>query len=205
MHVGQSQQFSAVGRDQYGDRFPVANLVWTATGGRITQSGLLTAAGIGSMAVSARAGAVEGHAKVIVDPALVNLARRSIATASSEVRENTAAAAIDGDMKTRWESEHADPQWITLDLSEPCQIKRIVIHWEAAAAKAYQVQVSSDNKNWTTLHTETSAAGGDAEHPVDGTGRYVRIHCTERTSTYGYSVFELEVHGFRQAKVGAAP
>jgi hypothetical protein len=194
--VGQQQQFTAAARDQYGDAFPVEGPAWSVTGGgTIDPAGLFTATRTGQFTVFAKARNVTATADLVVDPPLTNLALNKPATASSQVRENTAAA-VDGQMKTRWESEHADPQWIIVDLLKMSDIRRVVIKWEAASARAYEVQVSPDQEHWTTLHTETAGPGGEEDLSVSGTGRYVRVHCTRRNTTYGYSIWELEVYGF---------
>src|SRR4051794_33516034 len=67
------------------------------------------------------------------------------ASASSVENSGTAASkAVDGSMTTRWSSAFSDPQWIRIDLGASASINRVVLTWEAAYAKAYQVQVSTD-------------------------------------------------------------
>ncbi|WP_249435957.1 discoidin domain-containing protein [Paenibacillus sp. Marseille-Q4541] len=67
---------------------------------------------------------------------------------------------------------------------------------EGAYAKAFQVQVSQDEVNWTDIYHTNNATGGTNELTVDGIGRYVRVLGTERAlSNYGYSIIEFEVFG----------
>ena len=69
--------------------------------------------------------------------------------------------AIDGNFSTRWASESGlDPQWIYVDLQDEYNLDRVVIQWEAAYANQYQIQVSSDETNWTTVYSETNGNGG---------------------------------------------
>jgi hexosaminidase len=57
------------------------------------------------------------------------------------------------------------------DLGSSQAISKVVLKWEAAFGKGYQIQVSEDKLNWTTISTVTN---GDEVAAV-GTGRYVRI------------------------------
>jgi hypothetical protein len=103
----------------------------------------------------------------------------------------------DGDPATRWASQiGADPQWITIDLEKSQSLDKVTLNWQEAAARDYQIQVSADNANWTTLKNIT---GNELSGPVtfaglNGHGRYVRVYCTARVTQWGYSLFEVEVY-----------
>lgn len=117
-------------------------------------------------------------------------------TASSIENAGTpAAAAVDGDNGTRWSSQFADPQWIQVDLGAPAQLSQVVLRWEAAAAKAYRVELSADGANWSTAASTTTGTGGTVTHDITGTARYVRVYGTQRTTGYGYSLWEFQVYG----------
>ena len=118
-------------------------------------------------------------------------------TASStySATANLATAATDGDPGTRWESAYSDPQWLEVDLGSPQQICSLGLLWEAAYASAFQLQVSSDNTNWTTVYSTTTGTGGSETFPVSVTARYVRMYGTVRATQWGYSIFELDVYG----------
>ncbi|MFI1920689.1 beta-1,3-glucanase family protein [Streptomyces sp. NPDC020377] len=118
------------------------------------------------------------------------------ATASStESASFPASAAVDGNPGTRWSSAFADPQWLQVDLGSVQQINRVTLTWEAAYARAYQIQTSTDAANWTTVHSTTTATGGTQNLTVTGSGRYVRINGTARATPYGYSLWEFQVYG----------
>ncbi|MFF2998659.1 beta-1,3-glucanase family protein [Streptomyces sp. NPDC057950] len=118
------------------------------------------------------------------------------ATASStENGSFPAAAAVDGNPDTRWSSAFADPQWVQVDLGSVQQITRVTLNWEAAYAKAYQIQTSTDANSWTTVHSTTTATGGTQNLSVTGSGRYVRVSGTVRATPYGYSLWEFQVYG----------
>ncbi|WP_180968897.1 chondroitinase-B domain-containing protein [Microbacterium aurantiacum] len=120
------------------------------------------------------------------------------ATASSvETASFPASNAVDGSATTRWASlEGVDPQWITVDLGAGATVSRVLLNWEAAYASKYKVQISVDGTTWTTLKDETAGNGGtDDITGLSGTGRYLRVHGTARGTTYGYSLYELQVFG----------
>ncbi|MFF1407030.1 beta-1,3-glucanase family protein [Streptomyces sp. NPDC058294] len=114
---------------------------------------------------------------------------------STENASFPAAAAVDGNPGTRWSSAFADPQWLRVDLGSVQQITRVTLTWEAAYAKAYQIQTSTDGANWTTVYSTTNATGGTQDLTVTGSGRYVRLYGTERATQYGYSLYEFQVYG----------
>jgi hypothetical protein len=87
------------------------------------------------------------------------LSQGKTATASSaENAVFSAAAAVDGDPGTRWSSGFSDPQWIRVDLGQTATISQVTLSWEAAYAKAFQIQVSADGTNWNSIYTTTTSA-----------------------------------------------
>ena len=123
-----------------------------------------------------------------------NLARSKTATASStENASFPASAAVDGNTGTRWSSAFSDPQWLEVDLGSSQSICRVTLTWEAAYAKAFQIQVSPDGTTWTTIYSTTSGTGGTQTVPASGTGRYIRMYGTARATQYGYSLWEFGV------------
>ena len=115
-------------------------------------------------------------------------------TASSTENAGTpASAATDGDAGTRWSSAFADPQWLQVDLGSSQQVCGARLAWEAAYATAFQVQVSDDASNWTTIYSTTTGAGGTQTLNVTGTGRYVRMYGSARAAEWGYSLWEFAV------------
>lgn len=108
----------------------------------------------------------------------------------------TASAAVDGNLTgTRWASEWRDPQWIQVDLGATADLNRVVLTWESAYGKAYQIQASDNGSDWRTLKTVTDGDGGTDELAVSGSGRYVRMYGTARAGGYGYSLWEFQVYG----------
>jgi CxxC motif-containing protein (DUF1111 family) len=119
------------------------------------------------------------------------------ATASSQERGDlSAASAIDGNAATRWSSGFSDAQWLSLDFGKTLSIDSLKIVWEAAHAKRYEIQTSADGSTWITLRTINNSPGGTETHAnLAGQGRYVRINGLERSTPYGYSIFEIQAFG----------
>ncbi|MET8912684.1 discoidin domain-containing protein [Micromonospora sp. NPDC004551] len=118
-------------------------------------------------------------------------------TASSvEQGATPAAAATDGDAGTRWSSSFSDPQWLQVDLGATATVDQVELVWEAAYARAFQLQVAGDPAGpWQTIYSTTSGTGGTQTLAVSGTGRYVRLYGTARATGYGYSLWEFKVYG----------
>jgi uncharacterized protein DUF1996/F5/8 type C domain-containing protein len=106
-----------------------------------------------------------------------------------------AQAAVDGRSDTRWGSAWSDPQWLRVDLGATATITSVQLQWEAAYAKAFQIQTSPDGNNWTNIYSTTNATGGNQTLTVNGSGRYVRVYGTARGTGYGYSLYEFKVFG----------
>ncbi|WP_433824847.1 discoidin domain-containing protein [Actinoplanes sp. CA-015351] len=154
-------------------------------------TGVTASASASAVASAASSPAVVGKP----NPKGANLALAGAATASAvEGDPWLPAKAIDGDITTRWSSGFADPQWITVDLKERWQLSQVTLEWEHAYGVSYRVETSLDGKKWTAIYSTKAGKGGsvtvDAKASV---ARYVRMYGTERNSSYGYSLLELEV------------
>jgi hypothetical protein len=106
-----------------------------------------------------------------------------------------AANAVDGNLTTRWSSAFSDPQWLEVDLGAVYDIHSVVLYWENAYATAFQIQVSDNGSTWTDLYPSISGYEGKQTLPVSGSGRYVRMYGTKRSTQYGYSLWEFQVFG----------
>ena len=125
-----------------------------------------------------------------------NLALNADAYGSSAEGNGTPASAVtDGSFNSRWSSAFSDPQWVMVDLGATHTINHVVLYWQNAYAKAFQLQTSADGINWTTVYTTTTGTGGTQSLDVTGSGRYLRMYGTQRATGYGYSLWELQVFG----------
>ncbi|WP_328997637.1 discoidin domain-containing protein [Kribbella sp. NBC_00709] len=118
---------------------------------------------------------------------------------ASSIESDTLAAvrAVDGNTSTRWASaESSDPQWIRVDLGQPATIGRVKLSWEAAYAKAYRIEVSDDGTTFSSVKEVANGNGAtDDLTGLQAHGRYLRLVGTQRATSYGYSLWELEVYG----------
>ncbi len=145
-------------------------------------------------------------------PAPVEIGQGKTALASSEETNNgtllKASNVNDGNSTTRWASLFSDPQWIRIDLGATYTISRVTLTWEAASAKNYTIDVSTDGSTWSAISTKTNMATGartDDITNLSGSARYIRMNGTARTTAYGYSLFEFKVYGVLASMGASAP
>ncbi|WP_329102329.1 discoidin domain-containing protein [Micromonospora sp. NBC_01699] len=128
-------------------------------------------------------------------PTLISQGKAATAS-SAESAGMAAAAAVDGNAGTRWSSTFSDPQWLQVDLGANATLSQVVLNWETAAGRAFQIQTSpTGSAPWTTIYSTTTGTGGVQTIPVTGSGRHVRMYGTARTTGYGYSLWEFQVYG----------
>ncbi|GII33732.1 DUF1996 domain-containing protein [Planotetraspora mira] len=118
-----------------------------------------------------------------------------VTASSTENGGSPASAAVDGNLGTRWSSAFADPQWLQVDLGATATVNQVVLNWEAAYARAFQIQTSTNGTSWTTVYSTTTGTGGNQTLNVAGSGRYVRLYATARATQYGVSLWEFQVFG----------
>jgi hypothetical protein len=102
--------------------------------------------------------------------------------------------AVDGDLTTYWSSEFKDSAWLAVDLGGTKRISRVTIRWEAAFAKSFSIQVSTDGQAWTDVYKTDDGKGGVSEikfAPVEV--RHVRLNCARRGTQWGNAVYEMQV------------
>ena len=131
---------------------------------------------------------------------VTNLALNKDAYASSvESGKTTLDGANDGDLDTRWGSQFIVPSWYFVDLGAVYEINKVVIYWQTSHATVYDLQVSDDSTNWTTIYSETD---GEPEHieftdeitGLSDSGRYIRMYAIEKDYDFGVSMWEFEVY-----------
>ncbi len=141
-------------------------------------------------------------------PSGPNLALGKIATESGGEYDPSygPAFAVDGDLTTRWSSAFVDPSWIQMDLGSVQPVGQVVLRWERAYGIQYQIQTSTDAQNWTTVFTQTNGLGGSENIVFPAiAARYVRMYGTQRSTPYGYSLWEFEVYGPVGPKIVTQP
>lgn len=140
---------------------------------------------------------------------LENLALNKQTTASEVYHDDPAniedngefasSMAVDGDYSTRWDSREGedciDPVYFTVDLGEVCNIKKVVISWDASASK-YKLLSSIDGVDYKEVYsTVEGGIESDDVISVSGQARYIKFKGIERSTEWGYSFTEFAVYG----------
>ena len=132
-----------------------------------------------------------------------NLAYGKKAVASSSTGVSKSASMVtDGGAGSRWESAYSDPQWIYIDLGKEEKIEKVILKWEAACAKKYELQVSNDAQEWKTVYANKDGRGGTEQIELEPvTARYVELAGISRATQFGYSLFEFEIYGEKPKEI----
>ncbi|CDB14091.1 f5/8 type C domain protein [Eubacterium sp. CAG:192] len=125
-----------------------------------------------------------------------NLAENKEAYSSSKEGDNVSSKyAVDGNDNTRWSSKFADDEWMYVDLGKNYNINKVVLTWENAYGKDYNIQVSTDGNNWTTVKEMRKQNGGEDTAEFKAVNaRYVKFQGIKRVMGYGYSIWKFEVY-----------
>ncbi|WP_243350253.1 glycoside hydrolase family 3 N-terminal domain-containing protein [Parabacteroides sp. FAFU027] len=137
-----------------------------------------------------------------------DLALYKPATASgSEAISTYPKAAVDGDGSTRWSSAFSNNQWWQVDLQHQVTPSQIAIVWQSAYAKNFNIQISADGKVWNTYGANTAFAGGTSSMSnTNGlSGRYLKVNCVERQTSYGSSFYSFNLYGSYATGVNQLP
>ena len=131
-----------------------------------------------------------------------NLALNQPAIATS----GAAQVGNDGSNDSRWESGHGvDPQNWQVDLGEAQTFNSVVIVWEGAYGKSFQI-LAGDNVDADGWLTDGEVVAEVTDQVLAGfpykqvlsfdavTHRYVQFHGIARGTSYGYSFWEFEVY-----------
>ena len=121
-------------------------------------------------------------------------------TASSDINNNRPEKAADNSLRSRWESEWKDNQWIKVEFENPVELYGIEIKWESAAAYHYKVMGSLDGASWKTLaEVEDGNEGEDMKINLKEKAKckFLEIDCIDRATAWGFSIWEI---GFNTEK-----
>ena len=99
-----------------------------------------------------------------------------VSVSSAESSATAGANAVDANPSTAWTSGPGGPQTLTVNLGSVSTVNQVQLSWGAAYAKAYQIQVSSNDSSWTTIYSTTKGQGGvQLLTGLSGSGQYVRL------------------------------
>lgn len=217
---GETTQFTAVVYDQ--DNNPVtADVEWSTKFNTIDQNGLFTGDYTGDNLVIATVnytiGAVSGSfsdsAIVSVFPSSTQNIALLYESAGAASEQQSADFAVDNNYNSRWEPAAgvSDMSWV-VKLDTIYDLGAIVIDWEVAGAQSYDIQVSNDSANWTTIYyfnpenIVRSLANHDLDSlPVNGNAQFVRFVGNTRTfNPYGPSFWEFKIYPAANSTLGVS-
>ncbi len=187
-----------------------------------TSGTLLAAFGLTTALPGTRAAAAPAAAR----PAPADLALgRPVTVSSTDYAPTPAEFAVDGlsEVGVRgsgWRAATGDPQWIIVDLQAQCGITSVVLTFEAqpgdpafdatasrsnttgneiqsSYATTFDLDVSADGTEWTTVHHTTSGTGAVTTIPLDtpAQARWVRLTATSRSTTNPLGLNGFQVFG----------
>ena len=117
---------------------------------------------------------------------------------SSDDGVNVPGNGNDGNLSTRWAASTGTyPQWWAVDLGDKYILQSATIDWYNAASRYYQydIQVSSDGVNYTTVVNKTgNTTMGNTTDTFSATNRYVRVYVTGASAGYA-SFYECQLFG----------
>ncbi|MDF2921314.1 MAG: secreted protein [Paenibacillaceae bacterium] len=121
----------------------------------------------------------------------------AVSVTASDHDGNLPEFAVDSDLTTRWSA--MGEQWLELDLGQIYSIDSAGIAFQSGDARAskFQLEVSADGENWTTVFDGQSAGNTTAVEifAFDGIdARYVRYNGHGNTVNGWNSIRELEIY-----------
>nr|QNO45550.1 hypothetical protein CJAOPEPI_00003 [Methanosarcinales archaeon ANME-2c ERB4] len=150
-----------------------------------------------TLTVTDKNGATESDSVIIrvIDPcegAWINPVAATAQTAYGTRDKFNPANAIDDNLETRWFSKIKNddsPSRIQFDLGDVKPVSRVrTMIYYRDAPMTVEIQVSTDEANWTTVASEFTITDGDTFIEIvfaETDARYVRLHETELNRIYG--------------------
>lgn len=118
------------------------------------------------------------------------------ASTSSSALENpglSSVMAVDGKPDTRWASAFDDAAWLQFDFGAATRIGYMKLVWESSYGKRYVIQTSDDGQTWSQVrHIDNGRGGTEEFFDLGINSRFVRLQGVERSTRYGYSLFEVQ-------------
>ena len=135
-----------------------------------------------------------GSTDVFADSANLALGKTTVMS-GAENDASKSSNAVDNDKGSRWSSDFDDAGWMYVDLGEVYTISQVILIWEASYGKDYDIQLSTDAENWTTVAQMRNQNGDtDTVNFTAAEARYVKMQGVTRALPYGYSLYEFQVY-----------
>jgi len=142
--------------------------------------------------------ATETGSGIVASPG-TNIALSKPTSASTTNSSYPTPNAVDGNTtSTYWRSNSVVSgvaEWLRVDLGVVQTVGRAVIRWNGSYfAKSYELQVSNNDVDWTTVFNTTSGVAGNADFSFTPTlARYVRVYMTLNNGST-YRIYEFEIY-----------
>lgn len=121
---------------------------------------------------------------------------KAVTVSGSENDALGAANLTDNNLSTRWSSNWSDDAWFIINLRETYRINQLILTWEAAYGRQYEILVSEDGIHYTKVFTQANGAGGmETINIAEINARYVKFQGIQRALPYGYSLYDVKVMG----------
>lgn len=108
---------------------------------------------------------------------------------------------VDEDYDTYWLSAASNEEWLQVDLGETYTLGRVLIQWQVEYARIYDLQLSEDGENWTTIYRQLHGNGEDEEINLYGKARYVRMKGISMGRGSGYSIREMKIYEYEEGDI----
>ncbi|MEG0275721.1 MAG: discoidin domain-containing protein [Coprobacillus sp.] len=131
--------------------------------------------------------------EAIEPPIEISYLQNAFASSST----GTANKVTDGNETTYWKSDTNENEWIYLELKDIYDIKDMTIKWGDTYATSFNIEVSKDAKNWTSVKTvDDIGTGGNQSFSKfnNAKARYVRLKLKDSNST-DFKINEIIIHG----------
>ncbi|MCL6456947.1 MAG: carbohydrate binding domain-containing protein [Gorillibacterium sp.] len=205
---------AAINAIKLGDVALTPDIQYTVTAGKITLAASLFST-VADYQIVVDASGYQSTSLIQTIQGDRNLALNMTVTASTYNTVMKPINLTDGDKNTRWEAlwesnnkEPYFPEWVVIDLGEEQTVSRLLLTWEAAYSKAFDIQValatddpSVGSEHWKTVKSVNRelTVNGKQEEAIglddEVKARYIRLFMTEKGyPPYGPSLFEVEVY-----------
>lgn len=127
-----------------------------------------------------------------------NLALNQPVSASSTDSDKPETNAVDGDAKTYWRSGSVSSSnplaSFRVDLGAAMTVGQAVVTWkDNYYAKTFEVQISNDDANWTSVASANGGSGTQTLSFTPTTAQYVRLYFTSKNKS-NYRIIEFQVY-----------
>jgi hypothetical protein len=119
-----------------------------------------------------------------------------VATASSSAKNSSPQFAIDDNTTTSWMSGgKSERQWLVINFQQDRDFGGLVIDWtNEKYARQYDVDLSVDGKNWTTVYRVTNGNGDrDYIYLPEAEARFLRLNLKKSSDNKNYGIRNIDV------------